>query len=100
LSSNLSSVFVFFGFGTADLRTARPTFGPIGRPTEREAFTRLELLVVLGSICTLICLCLPALASTKPKADLIVCANNLRQIGNAWQMWGSEHGDNLPWMLP
>jgi type II secretory pathway pseudopilin PulG len=67
---------------------------------QRRAFTRLELVMVLASMAILLCLCLPALSYTRPKSDLIVCANNLRQISNAWRSWGSEHNDQLPWEPP
>src|SRR6185436_12234450 len=74
-------------------------------PTDRgfdseSAFGRIELFGVIISMAILVCLCAPALARTRPKSELVVCANNLRQIGNAWRIWASDHADRWPWATP
>jgi prepilin-type processing-associated H-X9-DG protein len=65
-----------------------------------DAFTRWELLVVLATLAGLAAVTWPALAHTKPRADLVVCANNLRLVGRAEHIWASVHGDSFPWRVP
>ena len=64
-----------------------------------EAFTRLELLAVVFALVLLALVTLPVLASTKPRADRLTCANNLYLIGRACQMWANDHNDSLPWWV-
>jgi len=65
-----------------------------------SAFGRIELFGGIISMAILVCLCAPALARTRPRSELVVCANNLRQISTAWRMWASDHGDQWPWLVP
>ena len=60
------------------------------------AFTRLELLAVLAAMILLAAVALPALAGHRLQADRVSCVNNLRQIGQAYQLWGSDRGDGMP----
>jgi len=43
---------------------------------------------------------LPALANNRPRSDRVICANNLRQIGMGFQLWGNDHNDTLPQEVP
>jgi len=66
-------------------------------PASRErAFTLVEMLVVIAVIAILAALLLPALARAKLKAARAPCANNLRQLGIATQMYADDHADRLP----
>ncbi len=67
------------------------------RAATRTAFARTELLVILGVLTLLAAVVLPALANTRPRSHRVICANNLRQIGIALQVWGGEHEDWLLW---
>src|SRR5206468_10868184 len=68
-----------------------------GPPTpQRWAFTRVELLVVLAVLALLSLVVVPALASNRPRSQRVICANNLRQIGTAMQLWGNDHNELLP----
>jgi prepilin-type N-terminal cleavage/methylation domain-containing protein/prepilin-type processing-associated H-X9-DG protein len=58
----------------------------------RFAFTLSELLVVITVVSILAGLLLPALSHTKVSAKSIACANNLRQIGLALQMYVNDFG--------
>jgi hypothetical protein len=67
-------------------------------PKRRQAFTRLELLVIAGSVFLLLILTLPALAS-KNRSQELVCFNNLRQIGRAFHLWAGDHDNQFPFRL-
>jgi len=61
-----------------------------------EAFTIMELLVVVAIICLLAALLLPALSGAKESGRSVYCSNNLRQLGFALQLYAGEHDDALP----
>jgi len=65
----------------------------------QAAFTRLELVAVLLVLSLGAAVILPALASNRPRSQRVLCANNLRQIGQAFHLWGSDHGDRLPYAV-
>lgn len=69
------------------------------RNAVRCGFTLVELLVVMAIIAILVALLLPALSQAKARAKAIVCLNNTRQLGVAWQVYATEHNDGLPYNL-
>ncbi|MDD2709405.1 MAG: prepilin-type N-terminal cleavage/methylation domain-containing protein [Verrucomicrobiae bacterium] len=62
----------------------------------REAFTLIELLTVIALISILMALLSPALKNARDKAKQISCMNNLRQIGNAVNMYANDNNGWLP----
>lgn len=64
-----------------------------------NAFTLLELLVVIAVIGILSALLLPALSQAKENGRRTTCANNLRQVSVAIRLYADDYADALP-VLP
>lgn len=62
-----------------------------------QAFTLLELLVVISIIAVLAALLLPALTRAKDAGRRAVCLSNLRQVGIAMQSYAHENSDRIPY---
>ena len=69
------------------------------RPRQREAFTLVELLVVVAILAILAALLLPAMAGARGKAQAITCLNNVRQVELACLVYTDEFNDRLPYNL-
>ena len=64
----------------------------------KQAFTLMELLLVIGIIGILVALLVPAVSRTKEAGRSAVCLNNLHQIGIALQLYVQDNNNHLPVM--
>jgi prepilin-type N-terminal cleavage/methylation domain-containing protein/prepilin-type processing-associated H-X9-DG protein len=67
---------------------------------QNRAFTLIELIVVIAITVILAASLLPALARTRPQAQRIACANNLKQVGLAFRTWAAANGGRMPMSIP
>jgi len=65
-------------------------------PHRHRAFTLAELLVVVGLIALLVALLLPAANKAREQAKLVVCTNDLRELGIAASNYASKNNGWLP----
>jgi len=65
------------------------------RASRRGGFTLVELLVVVGIIAVLVGILVPVLATAREAGRCTNCLSNLRQIGQAFQMYANDHNGFL-----
>ena len=72
-----------------------PRYKLKSKPKADDAFTFVELLVVLATLGLLALMLLPALAKTGPNTQAFQCLNNLRQIQHGWLIYSTDNNDRL-----
>lgn len=65
------------------------------RKEGRGAFTLIELLVVIAIIAILAAVLLPVLEQAQLRSKTTVCLNNMRQLGLAVPMYGTDNSDEM-----
>src|SRR5439155_7935799 len=63
---------------------------------QKKGFTLIELLVVIAIIAILAAILFPVFAQARDKARQATCTSNLRQIGNAFQLYIQDHDGRAP----
>jgi prepilin-type N-terminal cleavage/methylation domain-containing protein/prepilin-type processing-associated H-X9-DG protein len=63
---------------------------------EDLAFTLIELIVVIAVVAILAASLLPAVAGARPRAQRLICSNNLKQVGLAFRTWAINHDGKMP----
>jgi prepilin-type N-terminal cleavage/methylation domain-containing protein len=67
------------------------------RLAAKQAFTLIEVLVVVAIIALLIAIVLPSLARSREQAQRTLCASNLHQQGLGFAMYATDNKGLLPW---
>lgn len=67
--------------------------------TSLQAFSLVDLIVVVGILAILAAMLLPSLAKAKRKAQRIQCVNNLKQIGLGFRIFAVDNQDLFPMAL-
>lgn len=67
----------------------------IDHKNNKKGFTLIELLVVITIISLLIAILLPALAAARRAAQSMQCMSNERQLGVIFNMWETDHNDQI-----
>ena len=62
----------------------------------RRGFTRIDLTIVLACVTLISAMGLSVLGDNRERSERVVCVNNLRQIGRAYNMWANDHGGENP----
>ena len=68
----------------------------MNRRRSTYGFTLIELLVVVSIIALLVSILLPSLARARELAKRAVCSANLRSLGTASHIYGTEYGGYIP----
>jgi prepilin-type N-terminal cleavage/methylation domain-containing protein/prepilin-type processing-associated H-X9-DG protein len=78
------------------LRKHEPGSPTVLKKIRHDAFTLVELLVVLATVGILAAVLLPALAATHSDSQSFQCMENQRQLILGWQMYAEDDNDLLP----
>src|SRR4051812_7408483 len=66
----------------------------------RLGFTSVEILTIVALVLVLLSLLIPDCGRTKARAARLSCICRLKQIGLAYRIYGNDHGEHYPWVVP
>lgn len=72
---------------------------PLNAHFPTSGFTRIDLLLLAGTLGVLGALCLPVLSGPSARQDRVVCAANLQRIGQGFLSFSEDFGDRFPGSL-
>ncbi|MFI4912601.1 MAG: type II secretion system protein [Sedimentisphaeraceae bacterium JB056] len=61
------------------------------RNKKENGFTLIELLVVISIIAVLMSIMMPSLQRARAQAKMVICSNNLKQIGTVFQLYANDN---------
>lgn len=62
----------------------------------RQAFSLIELFIIVGVICVLAAVFLPEWVGNQRRSSRLGCVNNLKQIGLAFKVWALDNSGHFP----
>src|SRR5438445_9665496 len=65
-----------------------------------QAFTFIELLVIIAMLVVVVALLLPAFTRAKRTSQSICCNCNLKQVGLGFKTWAIDHTNGFPMTIP
>lgn len=65
-----------------------------------RAFTLLEMIAAVSILLILVALLYPAIEKISPRAEMVVCMNNLRNLRTAFSSYTSEGWPQIPQNIP
>jgi prepilin-type processing-associated H-X9-DG protein len=68
---------------------------PAPQSRDTEAFTLIELFLIILVVGFGVVVLAPALARTQPTSKSFLCLNNHRQLVNAWRMYSADNNDRV-----
>ncbi len=78
------------------MKTASPTTRQTQRPPlSRRGFTLIELLSVIAIVAILAAVLIPVIGNVRGKAEVSICAANLRTVYGGYRLYASERDDRI-----
>jgi len=68
----------------------------MSKTTKNQAFTLIELLIVIAIIALLMAILVPALSRAKEQGKRAVCLTQIKQLQLAWNIYCDENDDKVP----
>ncbi|MGB9620041.1 MAG: type II secretion system protein, partial [Armatimonadota bacterium] len=73
-----------------------PSVTIFDRPTAKNGFALVELLIVMAIVTVLVAVAVPVTIQARSRARMAACLSNLRQLGDALSAYSQDWEDKLP----